>query len=475
MPGHAALLFEGEATSYRDLDARVRCTAAALPERGVGPGDRVAVLSENSPALVEAIHAVPRAGAILVPLNARLAPPELAWQLRNCSPTLLLCSAALEAPAREAASASGLPAPVPLGTLASTGKVELVDAHPPGAVHSIIYTSGTTGRPKGAMLTFANFWASAAASAFNLGVQPGDRWLACLPLFHVGGLSIALRSAIYGTTMLLHPRFDEQAANHALRGEGATLASLVATMLQRMLDADDLPYPASVRAVLAGGGPVPLPILERALARGLPVVQTYGLTEAASQVATLAPADAVRHAGSAGQPLVATGLRVDAPPGEPGEILVSGPTVTPGYWGDPAATAAALVDGWFRTGDVGRLDPDGYLYVLDRREDLIVSGGENVYPAEVEAVLLGYPGIRQAAVVGLPDARWGQVVAAAVVAEPGFDAAALDSWLRSRLAGYKVPRVIRCVESLPMTASGKAQRRLVRELLTNAIPPTPSV
>jgi O-succinylbenzoic acid--CoA ligase len=208
--------------------------------------------------------------------------------------------------------------------------------------------------------------------------------------------------------------------------------------------------------------------LERALARGLPVLQTYGLTEACSQVTTLSPADAVAHVGSAGKPLVSTRIRIDAPAGEPGEILVSGPTVTPGYWRNPAATARAFRDGWLHTGDVGRLDEDGFLYVIDRRDDLIVSGGENVYPAEVEGHLLQHPCIEHASVVGLPDPEWGQMVTAAVVPRDGFVASEVEAWLRQRLAGYKVPRRWIAVDALPATASGKVQRHLVREIVRDA-------
>jgi O-succinylbenzoic acid--CoA ligase len=268
---------------------------------------------------------------------------------------------------------------------------------------------------------------------------------------------------IYGTTAVIQPSFDEHAVNRALRDEGIALLSVVPTMLQRMLDADEALFPPSVRAVLVGGGPVARDTLERALGRGLPVLQTYGLTEAASQVTTLSPADALTHAGSAGKPLLTTRVRIDARPGEAGEILVRGETVTPGYFENTVATADALRDGWLHTGDIGRVDGDGFLYVLDRRDDLIVTGGENVYPAEVEGVLRGHPLVEAAAVVGVPDERWGQAIAAAVVAAPGLDEAELEAWLRARLAAYKLPRAIRIVAALPMTASGKVQRRLVRE------------
>jgi O-succinylbenzoic acid--CoA ligase len=249
-----------------------------------------------------------------------------------------------------------------------------------------------------------------------------------------------------------------------------TVVSVVSTMLARMLDArGERPYPAWLRAVLLGGGPAPRPLLERAAALGVPVVQTYGLTETDSQAATLAPADALRKLGAAGKPLLPTQIRIAGPdgeqsPGEVGEILVQGPTVTPGYWNRPNATAHTLRDGWLHTGDLGYRDADGYLYVVDRRDDLILSGGENVYPAEVEATLLAHPAVAEAGVIGIPDAQWGQAVQAAIVLRAG-QAATVDelrAWCRERLAGYKVPRTIVFMESLPRNAAGKLLRRALR-------------
>ncbi|MBI2765772.1 MAG: o-succinylbenzoate--CoA ligase [Chloroflexi bacterium] len=475
LPDHPAVETREATLTYSELDTRASALAGELAAAGVCASDRVGLLAHNSLEFGVAIHGVARAGGVLVPLNARLTTGELAWQLANSRAALLLAHEPTIGQATAAASEAGMAAPMLLSRPDLTAGPAPEGASPEAAagasdVAAIIYTSGTTGRPKGAMLTFANFWASAAGSAFNVGVLPGDRWLACLPLFHVGGLSILLRSVIYGTTAVIHPSFDEHAVNRALRKERITLLSVVPTMLERMLDADDAPFPASVRAVLVGGGPVTRETLERALARRLPVLQTYGLTEAASQVTTLSPADALTHTGSAGKPLLGTRIRIDAAGGEPGEILVCGETVTPGYFDNPGATAEALGDGWLRTGDIGRLDTDGFLYVLDRRDDLIVSGGENVYPAEVEGVLRGHPLVEAAAVVGVPDARWGQAVAAAVVGAPGLDPAELEAWLRARLAGFKVPRTVRVVATLPMTASGKVQRRLVREALAGGGP-----
>lgn len=464
LPSHIALADGARRFTYGELDAWADGVASMLAKCGVARGDRVALLGINSAEFAAAVHGVSRAGAILVPLNARLTPAEQAWQLQHCGARVVLYHGESEAAAKAAAAE----ADIRVVAIPGPGHESFLDGvrvHSPGDIHSIIYTSGTTGRPKGAMLTYANYFASAAASAYNIGVDANDRWLACMPLFHVGGLSILLRSAIYGTTAVIHPGFDETAVNRALREDGITLLSVVPAMLRRMLDADTEPYPSTVRAVLVGGGPVPRELLERALGRGLPVLQTYGLSECASQVSTLAPADAASHVGSAGKPLLTTRIRIDATTGEPGEILVAGPTVMAGYYNDPAATERALHDGWLHTGDVGRIDDEGFLYVVDRRDDLIISGGENVYPAEVEGHLLEHPAIEAAAVVGLAEEQWGHVVTAAVVTCAEFDPLAVEQWLRERLAAYKVPRRFAVVDSLPATASGKVQRHLVRQRL----------
>jgi O-succinylbenzoic acid--CoA ligase len=257
--------------------------------------------------------------------------------------------------------------------------------------------------------------------------------------------------------------------NRAIDEDGVTIVSVVSTMLQRMLDQrGDRPYPAALRCVLLGGGPAPQPLLEACAKHGVPVVQTYGLTETAAQVATLAPADALRKLGSAGQPLLPTELRiVSAGAMDVGEILVRGPTVMRGYINRPEETALALRDGWLHTGDLGYLDGEGYLHVVGRRHDLIISGGENIYPAEVESVLLVHPAIEEAAVVGLPDTRWGHVPAAAVKLRGGMAAseAELIDFCREQLAGYKVPRLVRFVATLPRNAAGKLLRAAVHAAL----------
>jgi len=485
-PDQLALLCEGRSWTYADFDAAVSCTARRLATLGAGEGTRVATLMRNGPRVPLNVHAMSRIGATLVPLNVRLNPAEIAWQLEDSGAALLIVdesTATLALEARQQYAAFDLvSASQPVDGIAALDAISptdivLRDRIDPADVHSIVYTSGTTGRPKGAMLTYGNHWWSAIGSALNLGTVPDDRWLACMPLFHVGGMAILLRSVIYGICAVVQPAFDPVAVNRAIDEEGVTIVSVVATMLQRMLAArGDVPYPPSFRCALLGGGPAPRPLLEECARRGVPVVQTYGLTETGSQVATLAPRDALTRLGSSGKPLFPNELRVvderdvDSPPGEPGEIVVRGPVVTAGYADRPEETACAIRDGWLHTGDLGYFDADGYLFVLDRRTDLIVSGGENVYPAEVEAVLLAHPAIEEAGVVGMPDGEWGQVAVAAVRPSVGAtpDSDDLLEFCRARLARYKVPREIKFVDELPRNASGKLLRRVLRDNWSNA-------
>ncbi|MFQ6020380.1 MAG: o-succinylbenzoate--CoA ligase, partial [Dehalococcoidia bacterium] len=418
--------------TFAELDRRVDAVARPLSALGLGSGGRLAVLMGNNVEFVELVHAVARVGATLVPLSARLAAGELRWQLEDAGVGALVYDepnrAAAEVASGSLAGLRALPAGelgagAPAPPLSAGGELLRIDL---SAVHTIVYTAGTAGRPKGAMLTYGNHFWSAVGSALNLGLHGDDRWLACLPLFHVGGLAILMRSVIYGVPALLHDGFDPLAVNRAIDDEGVTTVSLVSNMLQRLLEArGERPWPPGLRCVLVGGGPVPRPLLEECARRGVPALQTYGMTEAASQVATLAPEDAQRKLGSAGRPLLPTELRIEGedggalPPGEPGEIVVRGPVVTPGYFNRPEETRRMLRDGWLHTGDIGYLDREGYLYVLDRRDDLIVSGGENVYPVEVEGTLEAHPAVREAGVVGLADERWGQTVAATVALRAG--------------------------------------------------------
>jgi O-succinylbenzoic acid--CoA ligase len=439
----------------------------------------------NSPTAVCCVFAAARIGAILVPLNTRLTAVELAWQIERAECVYLLCSSLTEAKVREAAAGRCPVHTLPTDSAAFEGWLESVSFDPsdsglhqsPAAmdsVQAIVFTSGTTGHPKGAMITFGNHFWSAIGSAFRLGVRPDDRWLACLPLYHVGGLAILFRSCLYGTGVVLHDGYDTHAVLDSLATERVTLVSLIPTMLGWLLDegltAEKAP---SLRLALLGGAAAPPELLIRANAAGIPVAVSYGLTEASSQVATLLPDAALTKPGSAGQPLLFTELAIlddegrEVACGVPGEIVVSGPTVMAGYFADPEATAAALGDGRLRTGDLGCLDTDGDLWILDRRSDLIVSGGENVYPAEVERMLREHPAVAAACVAGVPDAVWGQRVAAMVAlrSEGAATREEIMAHCRERLAGYKLPRTLVVAGDLPMTGSGKVHRRRVSELL----------
>ena len=362
------------------------------------------------------------------PLNPALAPPELDAQLEQANPALVITESD--------------------HVTMSEADLPLLGEHDLDAVQCRILTSGTSGHPRTVGLTYGNHLWSAVGSAFNLGVDPGDRWLCCLPLYHVAGLEIVMRSVIYGTGMTIHDGFEVERVAASLERDGITLASLVTTQLVRLMDADvDLSGP---RAILVGGGPVPVDVLEEAIGRGASVVQTYGLTETASQVTTLAPQDARRKLGSAGRPLLTTHLRIFD-----GEICVQGPVVAPGCTDE---------DGWLHTGDLGRIDDEGFLYVEDRVGDVIVTGGENVLPAEVEEVLLRHPDVADAAAVGRADAEWQEAVAAVVVLREGAATGAeeLRDHCVESLAGYKVPKRFEFVAELPRTASGKLLRRALR-------------
>ena len=440
-PDRSALVFGGTRWTFRQLDDIVNGATEALSQQGVVPDDRVGIRSTNNAGFAIAVHALMRLGAVIVPINTRLTASEIDWQGRDAELRLVLEEA-------DVARLSESPAERLSESTAERRESRPFDLD---EWHSIVYTSGTTGRPKGAILTYGNHWWSAVASALNLGLRPDDAWLACLQLFHVGGLAILLRGVIYGMTVVIHSRFDAAAVNRAIDSGEVSMISVVSTMLDRMLaERGERPFPARLRCILLGGGPAPRPLLERAVRLRAPVVQTYGLTETASQIATLAPEDALRKLGSAGKPLMGAQLRIEAD----GEISVSGPSVSRGYLHQPPR------EGSLHTGDLGYLDEEGYLYVLDRRDDLIISGGENVYPAEVEAALLAHPAVCDAGVIGVADAEWGRHVAAFAVLEPGraLSEEELIGFCRERLAGYKVPRRIEFRESLPRNAGGKLLR-----------------
>src|SRR4051795_10140662 len=384
-PDRVALIAGGVELTYEELEAEAERAARRLAARGVRRGASVVITQPAGLEYVIAIHALMKLGAVVHPLNPGLAPAELEAEIGRANPALVIGESE--------------------HVTMSEADLPLLGEHDLDALHCRILTSGTSGSPRSVGLTYGNHLWSAVGSAFNLGVDPADRWLCCMPLYHVAGLEIVMRSVIYGTGAVVHDGFDVGRVAESLERDGITVVSLVTTMLTRLLEAGaDLSGP---RAILVGGGPVPAEPLEEALGRGATVVQTYGLTETCSQVTTLAPADARRKLGSAGRPLLSAHLRI-----QEGEILVQGPTVAPGR---------ADADGWLHTGDLGHIDEEGFLYVRDRIDDMIVSGGENVIPAEVEEVLLRHPAVAEAAVIGREDPEWQQAVTAVVVLESGTE------------------------------------------------------
>jgi O-succinylbenzoic acid--CoA ligase len=432
---------------------------------------RIGVLSSNRPGVVIAAHACARAGTSFVPHGWRLTSDELEWQITAAGVTTLVYDEPRADIAADLGTRLGLHL-IPIAELetgspgpSSSTRAPSIDLVREAAV---LFTSGTTGKPKGARITYGNFWFSAASSALFLGHQPGDTWLATLSLHHIGGLSILYRAALGGASVNLFERFEPEAVVAGIQ-EGVNYVSLVPTMLQRVLDValPHVAWPQTLRGILLGGAATPDPLLEKCLRLGVPVLPTYGLTETSSQAATLRPSEVADHLGSSGAALPLAELRVVvdgtvAEAGETGEIEVRGPSVFAGYLGEPRRDP----ESWFATGDAGYLDGDGYLYVVDRRSDLIVSGGENVYPAEVERVLLAHPLIRDAAVVGVSNATWGTRPIAAIVwaGSPGKADMELGSYCRTALAAFKVPDRFIEVDQIPRSPAGKLLRRQVREM-----------
>lgn len=487
-PQRTAIVHGDTHLTYRDLHARVLRLAHALRALGVARGDRVAHLGPNHPAFLETLFATGALGAVFVPLNTRLAAPELAYNLSDSGSTVLVHSA--EHAGTAAAAGADAPAlrrvtlgPADEGALGyeellTGGRTDPLDEPvAPDDPCMIMYTSGTTGRPKGAVLSHANITWNSLNVLVDTDLTGDETTLVVAPLFHTAGLNMTcLPTLLKGGRVVLHEAFDAGRVLEAVAAHRVTYMFGVPTMYDAMAAhprwrETDL---SSLRSVSCGGAPVPARTIETYLARGLAFSQGYGMTEASPGVLFLDREQASAKAGSAGVPHFFTDTRVRAAdggpagPGEKGEVLVQGPNVMSGYWGRPEDTAAAFTeDGWLRTGDVARTDEDGYAYIVDRVKDMFVSGGENVYPAEVEDALLGHPAVRECAVIGVPDPVWGEVGHAVVVLEPGADAGAdgseiLDR-LRGRLAKYKIPKTVAFVDALPRTASGKIVKSAVRK------------
>jgi fatty-acyl-CoA synthase len=471
----------GAVHTYADCRTRVLRLAGLLRRNHrVLPGDRVAVLATNDMTTVFLFFALQQLGAILVPVNWRLAPPEIAHVLGDAEPALLVhqteFAETLERvepavlPSRrvlldalgEAAGDRSLPAQ------ASAGQ-------PPfDSPAMILYTSGTTGRPKGAVITHAMITWNSINTTLRLNVVQSDATLTFAPFFHTGGWNVVTTPFLHrGARVILLHRFDPDRVLELCDRERVTLLFGVPTMMDVMARCASFSRVSldSVRYAIVGGEPMPRDLIRTWHDKGVPIRQGYGLTEFGPNVFSLNEQDAERKIGSIGFPNFYVDARVvddagaDVPDDVVGELVLRGPVCTPGYWRDPEATAEAVRDGWFHTGDLVRRDPEGYFYVIDRKKDMYVSGAENVYPAEVERVLLAHPAVREAAVVGVPDPKWGEVGRAFVVLEP--DAAASEAeilgFCADRLARYKIPRSVVFLDALPKSDSGKILKRTLKE------------
>ena len=453
-----ALSFEDRQWTFAELNGIALEYAGKLAAAGVGKDSRVAFLSKSHPKFVMLMYACMHIGCEMVMLNERLSKVELAYQLNDSEAELALVDDALQ---------GKIDSPLQMLFSELEKKEGLVftpeTEWPSERTISIMYTSGTTGNPKGVRQTAENHFSSSVSSALNIGVAPDDVWLCTVPLFHISGFSILMRSLIYGMGVRLHPKFDTEQCAYELQGGLVTHMSVVGVTLERILATLkelDLEVSPRFKVMLAGGGPIPSNYIHRAGSYGMSVLQTYGMTETSSQTTTLQPDDADRKVGSSGKPLFLYQVRIGGAlkPGDIGEIHIRGPQVSPGYIGKFAGRDVQQ-DGWLHTGDMGYLDDEGFLYVVDRRSDLIVSGGENIYPAEIEKVLLEHPAVREAGVCGTKNEQWGEVPVAFVVLKDDVEKQELVEFCQMRLASYKVPKWIRKVDSLPRNASNKLLRR----------------
>ena len=487
-PARNALRFEGDAWTYAAMQQEIELCARRLAALGVRRGDRVAFLGLNQPMFFFTMFASSRLGAIFVPLNFRLTGPELAFMINDCGAIALIVEAQLEA--------TIAPVRASLETVTAHLSAERPDAWVEGElpeptpvasddddVAVIMYTSGTTGRPKGAMLTHGNIWWNNINGLLTLDVLNDDVTLVAAPIFHIGGLNVTTLMAFQkGAAVALMRSFDPGRVLSEIAEHKVTTMFGVPAMFQFMAQHPAFPDTdlSSVRTLIVGGAPCPLPVLKIYLARGVMMQQGYGLTETAPMVTFLAPEFALEKAGSSGTPPMFTQIKiVDAAGAEiraprvQGEVLVRGPNVTPGYWNLPDATSKAIdADGWFRTGDAAFLDESGFLAISDRIKDMVISGGENVYPAEVESALMRHPAIAEVAVIGEPDPQWGERIVAIVALKPGqsLDLEQLCEFAGESLARYKLPRRLEFVAALPRNATGKILKYQLRTMF-GASPP----
>ncbi|MEH7254967.1 o-succinylbenzoate--CoA ligase [Neobacillus niacini] len=473
-PDRTAIYFNETTMTFKELYEGAYQTAGKLQGAGIKKDQYIGVLLKNHLETVVLLFALQLLGVKAIILNNRLSVKELVWQLNDSRATALVLEAEFQGIKHEVT--------IPVFTKEQLWSAphempEIQEEVNLGDICTVMYTSGTTGNPKGVLQTYGNHWWSAVGSALNLGYTESDRWLCSVPLFHISGFSILMRGVIYGMPIILHESFNAERTIIDIKTKQVTIMSVVGTMLSRIVDTlKNAQLPGHFRCFLLGGGPAPLPLLEACLAKNLPVFQSYGMTETSSQIVTLAPEYSMTKLGSAGKPLLPSQLKVVLENGEiassreAGEIVVKGPNVTGGYLYRPEITKDKLKDGWLHTGDIGYLDEDGFLYVLDRRSDLIISGGENIYPAEIESVLLAHPNVAEAGVTGLSDETWGQVPVAFIVRKENavVTVKQLQEHCLVNLAKYKVPKKFLFTEMLPRNAANKLLRRKLCELVNES-------
>ncbi len=485
-PAKTALVFEGRALTFAELDERVNRLAKGLAQRGVSVGSNIAVLMYNRLEVIESYLACHKLGACPVPVNFRLALDEVRYILADSDAAAVLCDDTLEPLALEAAGG---------GLVVSTGEApadgaeqyeEMLRSAMPEAPDAVVeeddlaflmYTSGTTGRPKGAMLTHRNLVTNTSNWILEMEAGTDDVWLSGLPLFHIGGINGILPFLYTGGTSIITPstNFDAQQSLDLIAEHGATMCYFVPTQWQQICslpgirDVDT----SRLRKALWGASQAPRSTLELLTSTfpSVGIVNAFGQTEMSSNTCFLKPADAVRKMGSVGRPAVNVEARIvddemnDVAPGEVGEIVYRGPTVMKGYWRNDSATAEAFAGGWFHSGDLVVSDDEGFITVVDRKKDMIISGGENIYPAEVEAVLMQHEAVADVTVIGVTHPKWVETPVAVVVLAPGAAATEVEliEYTKSRLASYKKPTAVRFVDALPRNAAGKVLRRELRD------------
>lgn len=472
-PNRIAFIFNEQKISFLKLYQESLSVAEKLTTLGAKRHDHVGVLLKNHIDTVYILFALQLLGCRAVLLNNRLTSEEIYWQIKDSNSVILLAEESFAKVVDE------LSTKVSFKVLLSKQlfiqdrtPFKIAEETTLNDICSIMYTSGTTGNPKGVLQSYGNHWWSATGSAYNLGINDQDRWICTVPLFHISGYSILMRGIIYGMTIILHEGFNEDNIISDIVYNHATVISVVTTMVSRILNhLENRTLPETFRCMLVGGGPVPKSLLEACVDKNIPVYQTYGMTETASQVVTLSPEDSLKKLGSAGKPLfpvqlkIVTSTGIEAQPKETGEIKVKGPNVTSGYLNRPSESKEKIQNGWLHTGDIGYFDEEGFLYVLDRRSDLIISGGENIYPAEIEGVLLSHDHVVDAGVIGKNDSIWGQVPIAIVVKQEGSNLTAelLAEYCQQKLAKFKVPKNIVFIDELPRNAARKLMRHKLRE------------